>query len=330
MTSRAASRPRPLADTLATMATLTSAQHALLERIAEHDAPATVAGLAAEADLHVSSVRETLEALCEMGLVTREQLPSQGRGRPALGYSTTTPADPTFPALMLTQMAGAVLDWLRLGAPEPTPAAREIGRNWADQALTAMRVPDHSHGRRAPEGFVLANHMGKIRMFLSALGFAAHPSKTHPTALVLTACPFTDPAAPDPLALELRRGLVERALERTASGLASWTYVPDASDPLRSEVILETLAPTEGTPLMTTVRFYGGAAEAAGSDSLDIDAAETPSTLGVLLDALSASRPALAPILAVSSFLVDQRPADRERPLSAGARIDVLPPFAGG
>ena len=116
----------------------------------------------------------------------------------------------------------------------------------------------------------------------------------------------------------------------SSSGLASWTYVADASDPLRAEVILEPLAPTEGNPLMTTVRFYGGAAEAAGSDALEIDAAKTPATLGALLDGLSASHPGLAPVLAVSSFLVDQRPADRERALSAGARIDVLPPFAGG
>ncbi|MBB6333816.1 MoaD/ThiS family protein [Schaalia hyovaginalis] len=328
MTSRVA--PPSLADILATMATLTSAQHALLERIAEHDAPATVAELAAEADLHVSSVRETLEALCEMGLVTREQLPSQGRGRPALGYSTTTPADPAFPALMLTQMTAAVLDWLRVGLDEPTLSAREIGRNWADRALREMGVPDHTHGVRVPEGFILADHMGKIRMFLSALGFAAHPSKRRPCALVLTACPFTDPASPDPLALEVRRGLVERALERTASGLATWTYSPDPTDPIRAEVALEAITPTEGTPLMTTIRFYGGAAEAAGTDSLEINAAATPATLGELLDGLSASRPALAGVLDVSSFLVDQRPADRSWALAPGSRVDVLPPFAGG
>ena len=83
------------------MAALTPAQHALLERISQHATPVTVAELAQEAGLHVSSVRETLEGLFAVGLVEKQQLPSSGRGRPALGYSTTTPADPSFAAQML-------------------------------------------------------------------------------------------------------------------------------------------------------------------------------------------------------------------------------------
>ena len=71
-----ASRSRPLAETLAAMATLTPAQHALLERISYHAAPVTVAELAQEAGLHVSSVRETLEGLYGLGLVDKQQLPS--------------------------------------------------------------------------------------------------------------------------------------------------------------------------------------------------------------------------------------------------------------
>ena len=82
------SRSRPLAETLAAMAALTPAQHALLERISHHASPVTVAELAQEAGLHVSSVRETLEGLFALGLVEKQQLPSSGRGRPALGYST--------------------------------------------------------------------------------------------------------------------------------------------------------------------------------------------------------------------------------------------------
>jgi len=79
------SRARPLAETLAAMAALTPAQHALLERISHHATPVTVAELAQEAGLHVSSVRETLEGLFALGLVEKQQLPSSGRGRPALG-----------------------------------------------------------------------------------------------------------------------------------------------------------------------------------------------------------------------------------------------------
>lgn len=329
MTDRAA--PPSLAETLATMATLTSAQHALLERIAEHEFPATVSELASEAELHVSSVRETLEALTEMGLVSREQLPAQGRGRPALGYSTTTPADPAFPATMLVQMTSAVLDWLRGGTEDPIGAARAIGRAWADRALSSMSVPDHARGGRRPVDFVLADHMGKIRMFLSALGFAAKPIRKRPTSLLLTACPFTDPENPDPLALELRRGLVERVLERTATTYATWTFSPDPTQPIRAEIALADIAPAEDEPVRPSlVRFFGGAAEAADADEIEIPAEELPPTVGELLDALAASRPALAPVLAVSSLLVDRRPADRAFELHPGIRLDVLPPFAGG
>ena len=75
------SRSRPLAETLAAMAALTPAQHALLERISHHATPVTVAELAQEAGLHVSSVRETLEGLFVLGLVEKQQLPSSRRGR---------------------------------------------------------------------------------------------------------------------------------------------------------------------------------------------------------------------------------------------------------
>jgi len=43
-----------------------------------------------------------------------------------------------------------------------------------------------------------------------------------------------------------------------------------------------------------------------------------------------ASRPALAAVVAVSSFLVDGQAGADDRPLPPSATIDVLPPFAGG
>ena len=306
---------RSFADTLSTMASLTAAQHSLLERIAEHETPVTVSDLAAEAELHVSSVRETLDALMGMGLVSREQLP---------------PTDPAFPALMLNQMTSAILDVLRETNDDPGAIARLIGRKWADHALEATGIPDHSRFTHLPEGFTLSSHMGKIRMFLSALGFAASPLHGHPTSLVMTACPFTHPEDPDPLALELRRGLVERILERTAVGYASWTYVPDVKQPMRVVVTLReriTKAVRE-TPML--VRFFGGAAEAAEAEELEIPASSLPTTLGVLLGVLADSRPALAPVLEVSTFLLDRKPADRNTPLRPGLQLDVLPPFAGG
>ncbi|MEZ0165687.1 MoaD/ThiS family protein [Kineococcus sp. LSe6-4] len=81
------------------------------------------------------------------------------------------------------------------------------------------------------------------------------------------------------------------------------------------------------------VRYFAGAAAAAGREeervALDSDLRPV-GTLGDLVRVLGARDPALARVLAASSFLVDgvaARPEDRLRP---GTTLDVLPPFAGG
>ena len=329
-TEKPAEKPRSLGAILTTVAGLTSAQHALLRRISAHSSPITVTELAEEGGLHVSSVRETLDALVDLGLVTRQQMPISGRGRPSLGYMTYTPADPEFPAQMLTQVTHAVFTWLRSSAPDPATAARQMGRYWADMALSMMHVPDHATGTPVPPRFSLPDHMDKIRLFLTAFGFAA---TTHPeidTAVVLHACPFTDPDAPDPLALELRRGMVERVLELTATDIADEEYRPDAENPLRAEVVLTERTIPHKRRIVTTVRYYGGSADLAGCHSEEVRPEAAVATLGDLLNHLSTVHPALRRVLEISSFFVDQEPADRETALSSGARIDVLPPYAGG
>ena len=78
-----------------------------------------------------------------------------------------------------------------------------------------------------------------------------------------------------------------------------------------------------------TVRYFAGARAAAGR-------AEETTSAGRSLDELLAELAdrhggRLVPVLAVASFLVDGVTChDRNKPLPAGATIDVLPPFAGG
>ena len=305
------SHSRTLAETLEAMAALTPAQHVLLERISQHAAPVTVAELAQEAGLHVSSVRETLEGLFGVGLVEKQQLPSSGRGRPALGYSTTTPADPSFAAQMLHQLTSSLLAWLRADAVDPAASVREIGARWADAALETMSVPDHSHATRrvARENFNIAGHLGKVRLFMNAMGFASVPHESDPM---------------------LRRGIVERIFERTATGMASWSVEVDPMNPLRLTVYLRPVNEPNPKPLSTTVHFFGGAAEAAGGYMCELPATETPATLGELIAHLGEENPALGRILDVSSFLVNERSARLDTELMPGVRVDVLPPFAGG
>ena len=321
------SPPTGLNDLLMLVAQLTTAQQALLRRISAHSAPVTVAELAAESDLHVSSVRETLDGLLSLGLVIRERLPANGRGRPALGYLAYAPADPALPAHILTQITGALFQWLREASEDPVSVAHQIGRNWGNHALAAMQVPRHTTGAAASPGFQLADHMNKIRLFLTAFGFGAVPHPRITTALVLSACPFTEPASPDPLALAMRHGMVIRVLEQTACDSADIEYREDPHDPLRCEVILIPRPAALGEKTTITVRYFAGAAEAAGTDS---ERAEPAGTLGELVDRLGTRRPRLAAVLAVSTFLVDERPASRESQLPTAAMVDVLPPFAGG
>lgn len=76
---------------------------------------------------------------------------------------------------------------------------------------------------------------------------------------------------------------------------------------------------------MPEVHFFAAAREAAGTESTTLDVP----TLGAARIALEAQFPALVPVLEVSSFLSDGiAVTDPEDVL--GARLDVLPPFAGG
>jgi molybdopterin converting factor small subunit len=78
---------------------------------------------------------------------------------------------------------------------------------------------------------------------------------------------------------------------------------------------------------MVNVRYFAAAAEAAGTESEQVEAA----TLGELLSAITGTRDArFADVLGQCSLLLDGRyVTDPATPLGAGT-LDVLPPFAGG
>ena len=77
------------------------------------------------------------------------------------------------------------------------------------------------------------------------------------------------------------------------------------------------------------ITYYAGAADAAGTDRELLDSPDT--TAEQLVSLLSARHDGLAGVLGSCSLLVDGSPAnDPKTRISAGARVDVLPPFAGG
>lgn len=77
------------------------------------------------------------------------------------------------------------------------------------------------------------------------------------------------------------------------------------------------------------VRFFAGAAEAAGRSSQQIDA--TGLDAAALVRVLSDGNEHLAQVMAASALLADGvRVPSGDTDLSEVAQLDVLPPFAGG
>jgi sulfur-carrier protein len=89
-------------------------------------------------------------------------------------------------------------------------------------------------------------------------------------------------------------------------------------------------AGTEASTLQLQVRYFAGAAAAAG---LPAETVELPSgaDLATLRVALVERHPRLEPVLAAATLLVDEVAVnDTGASLASASQVDVLPPFAGG
>ncbi|WP_448630709.1 MoaD/ThiS family protein [Cellulomonas soli] len=78
---------------------------------------------------------------------------------------------------------------------------------------------------------------------------------------------------------------------------------------------------------MITVRYFAGAAEAAGLEQEQVPAGPLA---GVLDDLVARHGSALAGVLGRCALLADGVRVEGSEPVPAGATLDVLPPFAGG
>lgn len=78
------------------------------------------------------------------------------------------------------------------------------------------------------------------------------------------------------------------------------------------------------------IRFFAGAAEAAGTPSRTIDV-EPFHTVHHVVEQVVGDDARLAKVLGVSSLLLDgTRVTDRATAVGGATQLDVLPPFAGG
>ena len=83
------------------------------------------------------------------------------------------------------------------------------------------------------------------------------------------------------------------------------------------------------------IHYFAAARAAAGTDREQL--ATAPATLGELLDERAGAHTGttdagmtLGEVFDRCTFLVDGRNSERSEPLAGAARVDVLPPFAGG
>lgn len=77
---------------------------------------------------------------------------------------------------------------------------------------------------------------------------------------------------------------------------------------------------------MTTVRYFAGAADAAGAE----EEVRTEATLDALRAAVVTDHERLGLVLPRCAVLVNGERTDADVPLSASDVVDILPPFAGG
>ena len=87
------------------------------------------------------------------------------------------------------------------------------------------------------------------------------------------------------------------------------------------------------TSVTVSVRYFAGAQAAAGTAEEQVTL-RAPAGLSALTEELVHRHgEALARVLTAASYIVDEvatGPGEAARELADGARVDVLPPFAGG
>lgn len=210
---------------------------AVLERLRQHGFPATVSGLAGELVLHANTVREHLDVLVELGLVTRERAATGRRGRPASHYVAADHREPDPRVRDYAGLATALAGHLERASADPGAAALEVGRGWGRELATAS--PGAPVGRAGRAG---ARH--RVVVLLGELGFDPQADR-RATTVALRRCPLLDAARRHPrVVCRVHLGIVRGALE-TYRGDPESTELLAFSEPGACRLHLTT-APASG------------------------------------------------------------------------------------
>lgn len=182
--------PKSLTHLLTAMSHTSPAQRAMLETLTTIGQAATISEIAKQAGLHNNSARETLDALVELGLVSKSVEAPKGRGRPAWRYEITAPDIVNGFQRQISDVLVAAARTILVASKEPETHAEVMGRQWGQQFLESggfNALPDapmRELRRLDPE--LYASH---VRVFLSTQGFQASPGP-EPSKIELRSCPF--------------------------------------------------------------------------------------------------------------------------------------------
>lgn len=118
----------------------------VLRLVREHDGAVDATELAALMDLHVTTVRFHLDALCADGTVARTRIKRGGVGRPRTGYAAVRER------LDYRVLAEVLAMELGETDAERRPRAERAGRKWAERILAERPVGPERPSRPASSG----------------------------------------------------------------------------------------------------------------------------------------------------------------------------------
>lgn len=189
---------------------------------------ATVPDLAQRLGMHANTVRTRLAALIADGLVERETVPGQGRGRPAHAFRPSAAgkaalrADNVFAEYR--GLSAAFVDYLAQAPGDPTEQARSIGQTWGRQLAATDSAPIGRDRQGATDAPIAAK--AKVVDLLTGMRF---DPAADDDGIALRTCPLLDVAQRVPQVIcQVHHGLVEGALEHYGAPEIAVELVPFA------------------------------------------------------------------------------------------------------
>ncbi|MDD9207145.1 helix-turn-helix domain-containing protein [Georgenia sp. 10Sc9-8] len=248
---------------------LSAARRAVLDVLLEAQEPVTVTQVAEWLGQHANTVREHLEALTRMRMVSRTQVPPQGRGRPASLYRVTPEASAG--GAEYAVLAEVLVSYLAETWPdgaEQRAHALAAGRSWGRSMIDRqMDRPPARRGSAQPEPE--EDPLTRVRQTFAQAGFdPAERSAGDVRTLLLRRCPVLALAGRHPevvctahlgMAQEL---LARRGVDREQVSLEAFAEPGACLLHMRSAQAEDDLTGTDEVPPSRVPRGPVGAAAA--------------------------------------------------------------------